>query len=130
MTERATELSSLKQEVAELWTRFRKEEQSQGNTAERMELSERARAFEVKQRVLVERRATLREVLETERRRLSRFVPVIHGFGVLVGLVAGAFGVAMVVPDVATWSLCLAPGHGAVLVGLSTLSLPMLLNRR
>jgi hypothetical protein len=30
MTERATELSSLKQEVAELWSRFRREEQSQG----------------------------------------------------------------------------------------------------
>ena len=130
MTERATELSSLKQEVAELWSRFRKEEQSQGNSAERMELSERARAFEVKQRVLADRRTVLREVLETERRRLSRFVPVIHGFGVVVGLVAGGLGVAMVVPDVATWSLDLAPAHGAVLVGLSTLSLPLLLNRR
>jgi len=49
---------------------------------------------------------------------------------VVVGLVAGALGVAMVVPDVATWSLDLAPAHGAVLVGLSTLSLPLLLNRR
>jgi hypothetical protein len=30
----------------------------------------------------------------------------------------------------ADWSLALAPGHGAVLVGLSTLSLPLLLSRR
>jgi hypothetical protein len=130
MTERATELSSLKQEVAELWSRFRKDEQSSGSDEERRALSEQVRALEVKQRVLADRRAVLREVVEVERRRLSRFVPVLQGLGMLGGLIGGALALSAFVPEVADWSLVLAPGHGAVLVGLSTLSLPLLLSRR
>jgi|GEM_PF-4012651 hypothetical protein len=123
------ELSSLKQEVAELWSRFRKEEAVTGGDTERQALAEQARALETKRRLLAERRAALKERFDTERRRASRFVPVVMGLGGVVGLVVGGVLAMVGAEAVAALSADFTPGVGAVLVALSTLALPPLLHR-
>ncbi len=130
MTERATELSSLKQEVAELWSRYRKDEPLPGDEPERQTLGAQRRALEVKHRELVDRRAALRSAVEAERRRVSAFAPVLQSCGAVVGVVVTALALSAVLPAVADWSLSLAVVHGAIAVGLSTLSLPFLLASR
>ena len=130
MTERATELSSLKQEVAELWSRYRKDEPVPGDEVERQTVGAQLRALEVKQRALVDRRSSLRSALEAERRRVSAFAPVLQWCGAVVGVVVSALALGAVLPVVADWSLSLEAAHGALAVGLSTLSLPFLLASR
>ena len=130
MTERATELSSLKQEVAELWSRYRKDEPVPGDEAERQSLGAQLRALEVKQRELVDRRSALRSAVEAERRRVSAFAPVLQLCGAVVGVVITALAVGPVLPLVADWSLSLDAVHGALAVGLSTVSVPFLLASR
>ncbi len=130
MTERATELSSLKQEVAELWSRYRKEEPLPGDDAERQQWSSQLRALEVKQRALADRRALLRSTIEAERRRVSAFAPILHAGGGVVGLFIAALGVGLVLPTVTDWSASLSTLHGALALGLATLSLPFLLASR
>lgn len=130
MTERATELSSLKQEVAELWSRYRKDEPGPGDESERQTVGAQLRALEVKQRALVDRRSSLRSALEAERRRVSAFAPVLQWCGAVVGVVVSALALGAALPAVADWSLSLEAAHGALAVGLSTLSLPFLLASR
>lgn len=130
MTERATELSSLEQEVAELWSRYRQAEPSPDDAVEKHALGAQVRALETKQRSLAERRLACRSALEAERRRVSAFAPILLVCGALVGLVVTALAVAAVLPTVATWSLTLDVAHGAVTIGLATLSLPFLLASR
>lgn len=130
MTERATELSSLKQEVAELWSRYRNDEPVPGDEAERQSLGAQLRALEVKNRELVDRRAALRSAVEAERRRVSAFAPVLQVCGATVGVVVTALALGVVLPTVADWSLSLEAAQGALAVGLSTLSLPFLLASR
>lgn len=130
MTERATELSSLKQEVAELWSRYRKDEPMPGDEGERQSLGAQLRALEVKHRELVDRRSALRSAVEAERRRVSAFAPVLQTCGAVVGVVVTALALGVVLPTVADWSLSLEAVHGALAVGLSTLSLPFLLASR
>lgn len=130
MTERATELSSLKQEVAELWSRYRKDEPLPDDEVERPRLSEQVRALELKQRALADRRSVLRSAIEAERRRLSAFAPILQGCGAVCGVVVTALCVGVLLPTFADSSLSLTTGHGALLVVLSTLSLPFLLVRR
>jgi hypothetical protein len=130
MTERATELSSLKQEVAELWSRYRKEEPLPGDDAERQQWSSQLRALEVKQRALADRRALLRSAIEAERRRVSVFAPILLAGGGVVGLFIVALGVGLVLPMVADWSASLSTLHGVLALGLANLSLPFLLASR
>ncbi|MDP3500941.1 MAG: hypothetical protein Q8S33_11430 [Myxococcales bacterium] len=130
MTERATELSSLKQEVAELWSRYRKDEPVPGDEVERQRLGAQLRALEVKHRELIDRRSALRSGIEAERRRVSAFVPVLQMGGAVVGVVVSLLTLGVVLPTVADWSLSLGTLHGALAVGLSTLSLPFLLASR
>ena len=130
MTERATELSSLEQEVAELWSRYRKAEPSPDDAVERQTLGAQARALEATQRSLAERRLACRSALEAERRRVSAFAPLLVACGALAGLVVTALAAPLVLPTVAGWSLTLRAAHGLVAVALATLSLPFLLARR
>ncbi|MDP1917525.1 MAG: hypothetical protein Q8L14_14890 [Myxococcales bacterium] len=130
MTERATELSSLKQEVAELWSRYRKDEPVPGDEVEKQSLGVQLRALEVKHREWVDRRSVLRSALEAERRRVSVFAPVLQVCGAVVGVLVSALAIGAVLPAVADWSLSLGALHGALAVGLSTLSLPFLLASR
>ncbi len=121
------ELSTLKQEVAELWSRYRSTEPPLGgDDAERLLLKEKTRLFEATRRLLAERRTSLRERLEVEGRRRSRFLPLVQGLGVVLGLGLGALGVAEVVPEVAAWSVGLSPAVGAVLVGVALFSVRVL----
>lgn len=130
MTERATELSSLKQEVAELWSRYRKDEPAPDLGADRLALVEQVRELDVKQRALVSRRSVLQSAIDAERRRVSAFVPVLRACGAVVGFGVTALVVVNVLPAVADWSLSLTAVHGALAIGLSTLSLPFLLSSR
>jgi len=127
MTERATELSSLKQEVAALWSRSRKDEPAPDTDTERLRLLEQVRALDVKQRGLAERLFGLRSAIDAERRRVSAFAPVLHFCGAVIGAVVTALVVVSALPTVADLSLSLTTAHGALAVGLSTLSLPFLL---
>ena len=130
MTERVTELSSLKQEVATLWSRYRKEEPLPGDETERQQWSSQLRALEGKQRALADRRALLRSAIEAERRRVSAFAPILQAGGGVVGLFIAALGVGLVLPMVADWSASLSTLHGVLALGLANLSLPFLLASR
>ena len=131
MTERAAELSSLKQEVAKLWSRYRKDEPPTGDPdGERLRVADQLRMLELKQRALADRRSALRSAIEAERRRTSAVAPVLRAGGAVVGVAVTALVVLSVMPMVAAWSLSLAAGHGALAVLLATLSLPVLLASR
>ncbi len=121
MSEKYAELSLLKQEVAELWGRFRKDEAPAGNDDERRSLADLARTLETKRRLLADRRTELRDRLDSERRRTSRFVPVVHGLGMFAGVGLGAVAMGWLVPLAAEWCLALTPIHGALLVAVALL---------
>lgn len=124
-----SEVSQLKQEVAELWRRFRQREGEPSLTAEdptRDRLAEQARVLEGKRRLLVARRDEVRATLDEAERSGSRFVPVLTGLGLLVGGL-GAAGVAWgLLPHVAELTVGFGPALGGVLLGASAL-FPLLL---
>ena len=123
MIERHAELSQLKQEVAELWTRFRNDEPAPGDDDARRALAAQNRNLEATRRVLVERRTTLRNELDVFRRRASRLAPAVRVFGGLMGvLLAGAF-LGTVLPDLAGLSVERTASQGA---GIRTASLLVL----
>ena len=125
MNERHAELSQLKQEVAELWTRYRKDEPAPGDDAARRALADQNRSLEAKRRVLVERRTTLRHELDVFRRRASRLAPAVRVFGGLVGALAAALSLGPVLPSVAEFSVGLTGSHGAALLTASLLLLAL-----
>lgn len=123
MSEPQVELNALKHEVAELWTRFRKEEPRVVDDEGRRALSEQTRSLELKRRHLADRRSVLRLQLEVARRRRSRIAPAVHFFGALAGLVVTFVAVLPFVPDVAELSLLLEPSHGAAVLSVSLVML-------
>lgn len=124
---RTDELTQLRQEVAELWRRFRKEEPSApSRDPERASLMATLKAFDVKQKELMTRRDALRAEQELERARASSVVPVLRGLGLVVGVAAGAALALGVVEDVAAWTTGLTPAWGAVLL-FSVVPFPLLL---
>lgn len=117
------ELSALKQEVADLWRRFRQHEGEQdvGEDPARAQLSEQARVLEGKRKLLVERREVVRAVLEKDRQQASRFVPVVRALGLLLGGVAAMAAAWLALPEVAALSVDFGVAQGAVLLGVSAL---------
>lgn len=125
MNEPHAELSQLKQEVAELWTRFRKDEPSPVDDEGRRALAELNRTLEAKRRSLADRRTILRHELEVLRRRASRLAPAVRVLGGLLGVALAAVGVHPALPEVARLSLDLASAHGAAVLTCSLLLLAL-----
>lgn len=116
-----TELTDLKQEVAELWAKYRKEEPRVVEDDSRRELAALNRALETKRRALSDRSASLRSELETHRRRASRLSPVVRVFGGMIGAALGSALVIVMLPEVAEATLGFSAGQGVVLVCFSLL---------
>lgn len=125
MIERHVELSQLKQEVAELWTRFRKDEPAQGDDDVRRALAAQNRSLEATRRVLVERRTTLRHELDVFRRRASRLAPVVRVFGGLIGVALALAALVTILPDLAGFSVGLTAPQGAGILTASLLVLAL-----
>lgn len=125
MNEPHAELSQLKQEVAELWTRFRKDEPAPADDEGRRALAELNRTLEGKRRSLADRRTTLRHELELLRRRASRLAPAVRVLGGLLGVALAAVGLRPALPEVARLSLDLTPAHGAAVLTCSLLLLAL-----
>lgn len=128
MSEPQVELNALKHEVAELWTRFRKEEPKVVDDEARRALSEKTKSLELKRRHLADRRAVLKQQLDVARRRRSRIAPVVHFFGGLAGLVVTFLAVLPFVPQFAELSLLLEPAHGAAVLSVSLVLLAFALS--
>ncbi len=111
------ELSELKQEVAELWTRYRKEEPREVDDEGRRALAGLNRTLEAKRRALSDRSATLRSELEAHRRRASQLAPVVRVFGGMIGSVLALILVGALMPELAP--LELSVGQGAVVLSAS-----------
>ena len=125
MIERHVELSQLKQEVAELWTRFRKDEPAPGDDEVRRALAAQNRSLEATRRVLVERRTTLRHELDVFRRRASRLAPAVRVFGGLAGVTLAGLVLATVLPDLAALSAGVTASQGAAILTVSLLVLAL-----
>lgn len=125
MSEKHAELSQLKQEVAELWTRFRKDEPAPGDDDARRALADQNRSLEAKRRLLGERRTSLRRELEASRRRASRLAPAVRVFGGLVGAVVAALSLGPVLPSLAELSVGLTTSPGAAVLAASLLLLAL-----
>jgi hypothetical protein len=125
MIERHVELSQLKQEVAELWTRFRKDEPAPGDDDVRRALAAQNRSLEATRRVVVERRTTLRHELDVFRRRASRLAPAVRVFGGLTGVTLAGVVLAILLPDLAGLSVGLTASQGAALLTASLLVLAL-----
>ncbi|MFZ5443193.1 MAG: hypothetical protein ACOZQL_24505 [Myxococcota bacterium] len=127
------EVTKLKQEVAELWRRFRQHEGEraigEGADPAREELTGQARVLEGKRDLLVERRSAVRELLDRERRETSRVEPVLQGLGLVAGGVTSAAVAWLLLPELAGACVELGPVAGAALLGLSAL-FPLLLPSR
>ena len=106
------EISQLKQEVAELWTRYRKELPHSADDECRGRLAEQNRALEAKRRTLSERSAALRARLELQRLRASRLAPVVRVVGGVLGGVLTAVAISTMLPQLAAFSIELSPGQG------------------
>lgn len=116
MSEPQHELKELKQEVADLWVRFRKEEPVVVEDEPRRTLSQQAKALEARRRELSERRVSLRSQLDVARRRTSRLAPVARFFGGLVGVVVTSALVLPLVPELAAETLSLGVPQGAAVL--------------
>jgi hypothetical protein len=123
------ELSQLKQEVAELWARYRKDTPLAADDEGRRVLAEQNRTLETKRRALSDRSATLRHELEVHRRRASRFSPVVRVFGGLIGSVATAGLLVLVLPAVAERSVGLTTAQGAAILSGALLVLALSVSR-
>lgn len=112
------ELSELKQEVAELWARYRKEEPRSGDDEGRRALAELNRSLEAKRRALADRSSTLRLELEAHRRRASQLAPAVRVFGGLIGCVVALAIVGSLMPELASVELSVGQGAVALCVAL------------
>jgi len=123
------ELTQLKQEVNELWSRYRKHEPVAVQDDGRRALAEQNRGLEAKRRLLSDRSATLRLELEQHRRRASRLSPVVRVFGGLIGTLLAATLTATLIPDLAAGSVGLTASQGAALLTTSLLLLAFCVSR-
>jgi hypothetical protein len=123
------ELTQLKQEVNELWSRYRKHEPWPTEDEGRRLLAEKNRSLEAKRRVLSDRSSTLRLELEQHRRRASRLSPVVRVFGGLVGSLVMAVLLAMVLSEVAALSVALTAAQGAAVLTGSLLLVALSVSR-
>lgn len=123
------ELSQLKQEVAELWARYRKDAPLAVDDEGRRVLAERNRTLEAKRRALSDRSATLRHELEVERRHASRLSPVVRVFGGLIGSLVTAGLLVFALPDVAERSVGLTTAPGAAILSGALLVLALSVSR-
>ena len=130
MIETHAELSQLKQEVEELWSRYRKDAPAlSGDDEARRTLSEQSRSLEAKRRLLSDRSATLRHELEAYRRRASRLSPVVRVFGGLVGAAMAAVVLATGLQDVVDLSVSLSAAQGAGLLSAALLVVALCVSR-
>ncbi|MDP1824034.1 MAG: hypothetical protein Q8L48_12355 [Archangium sp.] len=123
------ELSQLKQEVAELWARYRKDAPLAVDDEGRRVLAEQNRTLETKRRALSDRSATLRHELEQHRRRASRLSPVVRVFGGFFGSLLTAALLGLVLPDVAALSVGLTTAQGAAILSGALLVLALSVSR-
>ena len=115
------ELTQLKQEVAELWTRYRQQQPQPlfGEDEERRTLAELNRTLEGKRRALADKSSTLRLELEVIHRTAARLSPVARVFGGLLGTLLSAGLVAAVLPELAPVTSGFGALQGVVACGLS-----------
>ena len=125
----SAELSQLKQEVAELWTRYRKDEPVLVDDEGRKVLSELNRTLEGQRRALSDRSSTLRIELEVQRRRASRLSPVVRVIGGVIGSAVTAVLAGAVMPALAAWSMEFTPAQGSVLLAFSLLLVGLAVSR-
>ncbi len=123
------ELSQLKQEVAELWTRYRKDEPVPVDDEGRKALSELNRSLEAQRRALSDRSSLLRTELLVQRRRASRLSPVVRVIGGLIGSAVTAVLVGVMVPELAAWSIDFTPAQGSVVLAFSLLVVGLVVSR-
>lgn len=125
----STELSQLKQEVAELWTRYRQHPPQPlfGEDEERRKLAELNRTLEGKRRALWDRSFTLRLELEAHRRRSARLSPVARVVGGFLGTVMGAALVVAGLPELASLFSESSAGQGVVAIVSSLVVLALCL---
>jgi hypothetical protein len=123
MSEHQGELKELKQEVAELWVRFRAEQPGVPEDEARRALAAQAKALESRRRALSDRRSVLERQLDVAGRRASRWAPVLRFLGGVAGAVAGvALGLPLV-PAVAARAVDLGELQGAAVLTGSLLLL-------
>lgn len=123
------ELSQLKQEVAELWTRYRKDEPVVADEEGRKALSELNRSLEAQRRALSDRSSTLRSELEVQRRRAWRLSPVVRVFGGLIGSAVAGGLASVAFPELAALTVELSPGQGAGVLACSLLVVGLCVSR-
>ena len=112
----SAELTQLKQEVAELWTRYRQHQPQPlfGEDEERGKLAEQHRTLEGKRRALADRSSVLRVELEAHRRKSTRLSPVARVVGGFLGTMVTAIGVAAVLPELASLTIGFGIAQGVV----------------
>ena len=123
------ELTQLKQEVNELWSRYRKHEPWPVEDEARRALAEKNRALEAKRRLLSDKSSTLRLALEQLRRHASRLSPVVRVFGGLIGSVVMGVLVTTALADLAALSVGLRASQGAALLSGSLLLVALCVSR-
>ena len=123
------ELTQLKQEVNELWSRYRKHEPWPTEDEARRLLAEKNRALEAKRRVLSDKSSALRLELDQYRRRASRLSPVVRVLGGVIGALGTAATLSFVLPDVAAFSIGLTPAHGAAMLSCALLLVALCVSR-
>ena len=117
------EISQLKQEVAELWTRYRQHPPQPlfGEDEARRTLAELNRTLEGKRRALAEKSSTLRLEVEAHRRTAARLSPVARVLGGLLGTILASAGVAASIPALASATSGFGTVQGVVACSLSLL---------
>lgn len=103
------ELSSLKNEVAELWKRFKTEEPASAGHDDpaRKVLVDQIKALDVKQKELLVKRDSLRHEVEVERARLAARAPGLRALGILLGVLIGVATAIAAMPGVADFTVTL-----------------------
>jgi hypothetical protein len=124
------DLSSLKQEVADLWRRFKTEEPSNRPEHDplRQQLVEKTRTLDLRQKELMVRRDALRHELELEHARTSGRLPVFRGLGLFVGLLVGAVVAGVQLEALAGLTDGLPSFYGALML-VAVVPFPLLIPR-
>lgn len=124
------DLSTLKQEVAELWRRFKTEEPAArpGNDPVRQALVEKTRALDLEQKELMVRRDALRHEVELVRARAGSRLPIFRGLGLVVGLAVATVAAGLQLDQVAALSDGLPPLAGALML-VAVVPFPLLIPR-
>ncbi|MBL8911110.1 MAG: hypothetical protein JNM17_10495 [Archangium sp.] len=104
------ELSSLKNEVAELWRRFKSEEPASAGQDDpaRKALVEQIKTLDVKQKELMVKRDSLRHELEVERARIAGRAPGFRALGLILGVLVGVACAIGAMPSVAEFTIALS----------------------